>query len=239
VQLTNTRHTSGFFILLAVVLSLFGHLVTNVITGQFALSVVLAAILGITPFFYLVRKKKERMEKLLRQLPDALELIARALRAGHSFTTGMKLAADEFDDPIGPEFRETLDEINFGVGVTDAMKNLANRLDCPDLKYFVVSVIIQRETGGNLAEIMDSLSYLIRERFKFKGKIRVLSAEGKLSALILVLLPVFLVIVLCFIAPKYIEILIVEPVGRLMAVVATCLMVSGVFAMKRIINISV
>jgi tight adherence protein B len=151
----------------------------------------------------------------------------------------MKLAADEFDDPIGPEFRETLDEINFGVSVTDAMKNLANRLDCPDLKYFVVSVIIQRETGGNLSEIMDSLSYLIRERFKLKGKIRVLSAEGRLSAIILVLLPLVLVIALRLIAPKYIETLLIEPVGRVMAVVAACLMVLGVFTMKRIINIRV
>lgn len=239
VKLANTRHTSGFFILLTLVLLLFGHLVINVLTRQFTLSIVVPPILGTMPFFYLVRKKKKRMEKLLRQLPDTLDLIGRALRAGHSFTTGMKLAADEFDDPIGPEFRETLDEINFGVSVTDAMKNLANRLDCPDLKYFVVSVIIQRETGGNLSEIMDSLSYLIRERFKLKGKIRVLSAEGRLSAIILVLLPLVLVIALRLIAPKYIETLLIEPVGRVMAVVAACLMILGVFTMKRIVNISV
>ncbi len=238
-KLANTRHTSGFFILLTLVLLLFGHLVINVLTRQFTLSIVVSSILGTMPFFYLVRKKKKRMDKLLRQLPDTLDLIGRALRAGHSFTTGMKLAADEFDDPIGPEFRETLDEINFGVSVTDAMKNLANRLDCPDLKYFVVSVIIQRETGGNLSEIMDSLSYLIRERFKLKGKIRVLSAEGRLSALILVLLPLVLVLALRLIAPEYIETLLIEPVGRVMAVVAACLMILGVFSMKRIINIRV
>jgi tight adherence protein B len=168
-----------------------------------------------------------------------MELIARALRAGHSFSTGMKLAADEFDDPIGPEFSEVLDEINFGISVADALKNLASRLECPDLKYFVVSVILQRETGGNLAEIMDTIAYLIRERFKLQGKIRVLSAEGKISAFVLCLLPLVVVIVLRFINPKYIETLIIDPVGRILASVSLCLMVAGVFVMRRIIDITV
>ena len=170
VRLSNTRYTIGFFILLASVIASIGFLVVHSLTRQFASSAVTAGILGPIPFLYLLKKKKRRMAKLLSQLPDTLELIARALRAGHSFSTGMKLAADEFDDPIGPEFSEALDEINYGVSVADALKNLASRLDCPDLKYFVVSVILQRETGGNLAEIMDSIAYLIRERFKFQGK---------------------------------------------------------------------
>lgn len=239
VKLSNTQYTTGFFVLLTLVLLSCGYFITNLITRQFALSAIVAATVAIIPFLFLVRKKKRRMAKLLRQLPETMELIARALRAGHSFSTGMKLAADEFDDPIGTEFSEVLDEINFGISVTDALKNLASRLECPDLKYFVVSVILQRETGGNLAEIMDSIAYLIRERFKLQGKIRVLSAEGKISALVLCLLPFVVVIVLHFINPKYIETLIIDPVGRILASVSLCLMVAGVFVMRRIIDITV
>jgi tight adherence protein B len=239
VRLSNTRYTLGFFILIALVIASIGFLVVNLVSRQFALSALAAATLGTIPFLYLLKKKNRRMAKLLSQLPDTLELIARALRAGHSFSTGMKLAADEFDDPIGPEFSETLDEINYGISVADSLKNLASRLDCPDLKYFVVSVILQRETGGNLAEIMDSIAYLVRERFKFQGKVRALSAEGKLSALILCLLPFFVVIALLVTSPEYIKILVTDPIGQIMAILSACLMVLGIFVMRRMIDITV
>jgi tight adherence protein B len=239
VRLSNTRYTLGFFILLALVIASIGFLVVNLVSRQFALSALAAATLGTIPFLYLLKKKNRRMAKLLSQLPDTLELIARALRAGHSFSTGMKLAADEFDDPIGPEFSETLDEINYGISVADSLKNLASRLDCPDLKYFVVSVILQRETGGNLAEIMDSIAYLVRERFKFQGKVRALSAEGKLSALILCLLPFFVVIALLVTSPEYIKILVTDTIGQIMAIVSACLMGLGIFVMRRMIDITV
>ena len=239
VRLSNTRYTIGFFILLALVIASIGFLVVNLVSRQFALSALAAATLGTIPFLYLLKKKNRRMAKLLSQLPDTLELIARALRAGHSFSTGMKLAADEFDDPIGPEFSETLDEINYGISVADSLKNLASRLDCPDLKYFVVSVILQRETGGNLAEIMDSIAYLIRERFKFYGKVRVLSSEGKISALVLCLIPFVVIVALLFTSPEYIKTLITDPYGKIMAIAAACLMVTGIFVMRRMINITV
>ena len=126
---------------------------------------------GLLPFVNLNRKKRKRIARFKKQLPDGLDLIARALKAGHAFTGGMSLAAEEFDDPLGPEFSETLDEINFGVSVSDALRNLIGRIDCEELKYFVVGVILQRETGGNLAELMETLATLIRERFKFQGKV--------------------------------------------------------------------
>ena len=131
----------------------------------------MAVVAASLPLFYVQDPKKKReWPDLKNSSPKDWDLIARALRAGHAFTSGMKLAADEFGDPLGPEFEETLDEINFGVSVPDALKNLARRVDCPDLKFFVVSVILQRETGGNLAEIIENLAHLIRERFKFRGK---------------------------------------------------------------------
>ena len=130
-----------------------------------------------------------RTEKFKKQMPDGLDLVARALKAGHAFSGGISMAAEEFDDPLGPEFAEMLDEINFGVSVPEALKNLTNRIECEELKYFVMGVILQRETGGNLAELIETLANLIREKFKFEGKVRTLSAEGKLSAIILSALP--------------------------------------------------
>jgi len=134
---------------------------------------------------------------------------------------------------------EALDEINFGVSVADALKNLARRIDCPDLKFFVVSVILQRETGGNLAEIIDSIAYIIRERFKLKGKIRSLSAEGRLSGVILVLIPFIVVFALRFINANYINTLLTEPAGRIMAIVGATMMFFGIIVIKKMIQIKI
>ncbi len=238
-QQANVQSPLGVFILLAAVLALTGYLAGSLLTINRVIPLIIAAFLAGIPFLYVIRKKKKRMEKFQKQLPEGLELIARSLRAGHAFTSGMKLAADEFDDPLGPEFTETLDQINFGVSVSDALKNLAGRVDCPDLRYFVVAVILQRETGGNLAEIIESIGYIIRERFKLKGKIRILAAEGKLSAIILVAIPFFVIIALRFTSPEYINALFFEPAGRIMGAVALVMMVMGIFVMKKVISIKV
>jgi tight adherence protein B len=219
-QQANVQYRLGVFILLTIVLAITGYCAGFLFTGNYAFSIIIALSLSGIPFFYLCLKKKKRMEKFQRQLPEGLELIARSLKAGHAFPGGMKLAADEFDDPLGPEFDETLNEINFGVSVPDALKNLADRIDCPDLKYFVISVILQRETGGNLAEIIESLAYIIRERFKLYGKVKILAAEGKLSAIILIAIPFLIMIALRFINPDYINLLFTEPAGRIMSGIA-------------------
>jgi tight adherence protein B len=151
----------------------------------------------------------------------------------------MRLAADEFGDPFGAELSETLDEINFGVSVSDALANLATRLDSPDIRYFVISVLIQRTTGGNLAEILENIARLIRERIKFQGKVRVLSAEGKLSAVILIALPFVIVLALSFLSQSYIYVLWAEPAGRIMAGVAVVMMILGALVMKKIVTIEV
>jgi len=238
-QQANAQYRLGVFILLTIILALTGFFGGVLITGNYVLSIIIAPALAIIPFFYLCRKKKKRMEKFQRQLPEGLELIARSLKAGHSFPSGMKLAADEFDDPLGPEFDETLNEINFGVSVPDALKNLTDRIDCHDLKFFVISVILQRETGGNLAEIIESLAYIIRERFKLYGKVKILASEGKLSAIILCAIPFLLIIALRFINPDYINTLFTEPAGRIMAGIAACMMVMGILVMKKMVNIKV
>jgi len=149
------------------------------------------------------------------------------------------LAADEFDDPLGPEFQACLDEINFGVSVADALKSLTTRVDCPELRFFVVSVIVQRDTGGNLAEIIENLARLIRARFKFEGKVRVLSAEGKLSAMVLVALPFAITLVLQFINPDYMDTLFSEPSGRMVIGVAIITMLMGIIVIRKMIKIRV
>jgi tight adherence protein B len=233
----NLPYPLGFFILLTLVLGSAGFLTTSLVTTSSAPAVAVAALLGMMPFSFAILKKKRRMDKLESQLPDALEMIARGLRAGHAFTTAIKFAADEFEDPLGPEFAKTLDEVNFGVSVSRALKNLADRVDCPDVKYFVVSVVIQREAGGNLAEVMDKIAYIIRERFKFRGKVRVLSAEGKLTAFVLTGLPFAVVVVLSFTNPDYVKMLWVEPTGRIITVVAALMMAAGILIIRKMIRI--
>ncbi len=239
IKQANSSYSVGFYLLLCTVLTLTGFLAVSVTTPNFIFSTACALVLGACPLAQLRFKKRKRIEKFEKQLPDALDLIARALKAGHAFTSGLKLAADEFDDPLGPEFGETIDEINFGVSVSDALKNLTDRIDCPDLRFFAVSVILQRETGGNLAEIIEGLAQLVRERFKFQGKVKVLSAEGKFSAIILLLLPFFVGLAIRVINPDYSQVLFSEPAGRLAMGAAVVSMTMGVIFIRKMIKINV
>ena len=234
-----TRRPLGFFILLSLLLAFGGFLISSRVTANHLISIPMAAFLGMLPFLYIYSKKRRRMKKFERQLPDAMELIARALKAGHAFSSGLKMVADEFDDPVGTEFDKTLNEINFGVGVADALKNLPDRVDCPDLKFFVISVILQRETGGNLAEILENIARLIRERFKLQGHVQALAAEGKLSAIILTALPFFVAFAISIINPGYMGTLITDPIGKILIVFGLLMMVMGIFMMKRMIKIEV
>ncbi|BBO74954.1 hypothetical protein DSCW_23710 [Desulfosarcina widdelii] len=235
----NVEFTLGFLILLSMALGLITFLLCQMVLKNFVLTLLLTTCTAGLPLLYVRSKKIKRMAHFEKQLPEALGLIARALRAGHAFTSGMKLAADEFSDPLGPEFAETLDEINFGQSVAEALKNLVRRVDCPDLNFFVVSVIMQRETGGNLAEIIDGLAHLIRERFKFRGKVRTLTAEGRLSAVVLYILPVLLAGFLFLFHPDVVAPLHEDPVGRMLASIMIGLMVLAYFMIKRIIKVEV
>jgi tight adherence protein B len=237
IEQANLRYTVAFFVFASIALAFFAYwLVSNLTVNPF-LSVVTTLISGSLPFLYIHGKKKSRMAKFERQLADGLMLIARALRAGHAFTSGMKFAADEFEDPLGPEFEETIDEINFGVSVSDGLKNLAHRVDCPDLSFFVVSVILQRETGGNLAEIIENIAHLIRERFRFRGKVRTLSAEGRFSAALLMGIPFVLFGILFVINRQYVMPLINDYIGRVLVGIAGVMMALGILTIRRIIKI--
>jgi tight adherence protein B len=235
----DTNYPLGFFILLSLVLFAVGYLFVSFFTSNVTLILSVAISLFLVPPLYIHMKRKKRMQKFQSRLPDALELIARALRAGHAFTGSLKMVVEDFDDPIGTEFEKTLNQINFGVDVPEALKQLANRVDCDDLNFFVVSVIVQRETGGNLAEIIENLSHLIRERFKLHGRVRVLSSEGKLSAIVLIAIPFLVVAALAVMNPKYIRVLIEDPIGKILIFCSLSMMAVGAYVMKKMIAIKV
>ena len=233
------RHTFGFFILVSALLAFMGFTAGSWLRLNYFVSILAGTCLGCLPLWHILTKKRKRMEKFQGQLPEALDLVARALKAGHALSGALKMVADEMDDPVGEEFDKTLSEINFGVGVPEALKNLANRVDCLDLKFFVIAIVIQRETGGNLAEILENIARIIRERFKLHGRIRILAAEGKLSAIILTALPFFTAFALLWANPEYIKILAGDPIGRVLAGLGLSLMIIGIFSMKRMIAIKV
>jgi tight adherence protein B len=205
----------------------------------FFLALIAAVIMGALPFVYVFRARANRMVKIEQSLPDALDLIGRALRAGHAFPTAVKMVGDELNDPIGGEFRTLFDEVNYGVSMHTALLNLAARIPVTDLRYFVIAVLIQRETGGNLAELLDNIAAIIRARLKLFGQIRVLSTEGRLSAWILTLLPIGVAIAMNFVNPAFISVLWKDPMGLRLVTGAVLLMIFGIFWMWRIVKIHV
>lgn len=229
----------GLYVLASLLLWMAAFYIVLIAADSFLAALPSGLAFAWLPFWWVRRRRAKRMEAFQRQLPEALDLIARALRAGHTFDGGMRMVVDEFADSIGPEFGQTLDEINFGAHVDEALRGLLDRVDCPDLKFFVVSVNIQRETGGNLAEIIGNIASLVRERFKLLGKVQVLSAEGRLSAMILLVLPFLIAVVIQFLNPDYMTDLFVKPMGRMLLGGALVSMGTGALVIRRMIRIKV
>ena len=194
---------------------------------------------AVLPFLYVYRKRQNRLRRIGGQLPDTLDLISRALRAGHAFPSALQMVGEELAEPIAGEFRITHDEVNFGVSLQHALQNLSVRVPSTDLRYFVIAVLIQRETGGNLAEVLNNLSTLIRERLKLLMKVRVLSAEGRMSAWILSILPFALAGVINVINPRFMSVLWTDQVGTKMIAAALIMMAIGIFWMRKIVRIHV
>lgn len=218
----------------------FGGIIVGVLLRWPLLWVVLVgAALAVLPVLRLTWMRARRVLKIGAQLPDALDMISRALRAGHAFPAALAMVGDQAQEPIAGEFKTTFDEINFGLSTQGALLNLSARVPLHDLRYFVLAVMIQLETGGNLAELLSMLANLIRERFKLFGKIRVLAAEGKLSAYILTALPFFVAGMLLIVNPVYLEVLTTDPLGIRLVIGALVMMVLGAILMWRIIDIRV
>ncbi len=191
------------------------------------------------PWWYISFKRTRRLRKFEEDFPDGLDLIARALKAGHAFATGLKMVADEMDEPVGPEFRKTFDEQNFGLPMKDALQNLTERIPSLDVRFFSTAVLIQRETGGNLAEILENLGHVVRERFKILRQVRVHTAHGRFTGWVLLALPVVLCIALSFINPEHMNLLFRERIGQFLLMVALVLQVVGYLWIRHVIKIEV
>ena len=191
------------------------------------------------PFIFLKVKRTRRLRAFEEQFPEALDLIARALKAGHAFATGLKMAADELPEPVGPEFRKTFDEQNFGLPMKDALDNLAHRIPILDVRFFVTAVLIQRETGGNLAEILENLGFVVRERFKILRQVRVYTAHGRFTGYVLLALPAVLGIALSFINPDHMNLLFRERMGQMLLGLALVMQTIGYLWIKQVIKIEV
>ena len=191
------------------------------------------------PFVVLMRKRTVRLRKFEEQFPEALDLLSRAIKAGHAFQTAMGMVAEEGAEPMGPEFRKTFEEQNYGLPLKDALNNLAIRMPLLDVRFFVTAVLIQRETGGNLAEILDNLAYVVRERFKILRQVRVYTAHGRMTGYVLLALPAFLAVALMFINPEHMNTLFTERAGKLMIAATVVMQTIGYIWIRKIVTIEV
>jgi tight adherence protein B len=200
------------------------------------LGVLVGAIL---PYSYANYRRAKRFQKFEEIFPEAIDTLARAVRAGHAFTTALELIANEIADPVASEFRKLFEEQKFGLPVRDALLNLTERVPLVDIKFFVTAVMLQRETGGNLAEILDNLSYVIRERFKIMRQVRVHTAQGRLTMMLLMGLPPIIIVSMQIMNPSFIRPLFDDPIGHALLVVGMTLQTIGYFVIRRIIQIHV
>jgi tight adherence protein B len=199
-----------------------------------------AALLGAgAPLLWLSHKRSSRMARFEEQFPEALDLLSRAIRAGHAFQTAMGMVADELQAPVGTEFRTSFDQQNFGLPVREVLAQMTERVPLLDVKFFVTAVTIQRETGGNLAEILDNLAHVVRERFKIHRQVRVHTAHGRFTGWVLMALPAALAVALSFINPEHMKLLFEESMGRMMILVAIVMQIIGYVWIRRVIKIEV
>jgi tight adherence protein B len=194
---------------------------------------------ALLPVLFLMQKRGARLRRFEEQFPEALDLLARALRAGHAFQTALGMIADDVPDPVGGEFKKTFEQQNFGLPLNEALNEMAARTNLLDVRFFVTAVTIQRETGGNLAEILDNLAHVVRERFKILRQVRVYTAHGRFTGYVLLALPAVLVIALSYINPEHMNLLFHQPMGRMLLVGALVMQSIGYLWIRQVIKIEV
>ncbi|PSH05238.1 MAG: hypothetical protein CXZ00_03565 [Acidobacteria bacterium] len=239
IKQADSKWTVGRFI--------FGSIFVAVVVGALVtvwlhnplVSVAFAAIAALSPRVYLGIKRKARMNRFERVLPEAIDLMARALRAGHAVTAAIEMVAKEISDPVGPEFRKAFEEQNFGLPLREALLNLAGRMPIPDLRFLVTAILVQKEAGGNLAEVLDKTAVVIRERARLLGQLRIYTAQGRLTGWILGLLPFIVFALLNIVNPGYARILLDDPTGRKAIWIGLGLMALGVWVIRKIVDIKV
>jgi tight adherence protein B len=235
----NANITSSTFMAICVILGVLGFTASWLAGVKIYLAPLLGMLVAVVPFAWLMHKRGSRLKTFAGQLPESLELVARALRAGHSLAAGMHVVAEEMPSPIADEFNRVYEEQNLGIPIDDAMRSMCERVPNLDLRFFVTSVVIQRQTGGDLAEILDKIGYVVRERFRILGQVKSLTAEGRLSGVILMALPFVLFLTMLHIKYDYIEKLWTHPLGVKMSVCALVMQLIGALIIRKIVNIKV
>lgn len=209
------------------------------IRGSLLVTVVMGILAGLVPWFYVRKKRQRRLAQFLEQLPDALDLMTRALRAGHAFSSAMNTVASEMPDPIGKEFRRTYEEHNLGMSLKVALEHLIERVPLLDLRLCVTAILIQRETGGNLSEILENIATVIRDRFRILGQVRVYTAQGRLTGWVIGLIPFGLAFYIYLVNPEYLEPLFTTTAGKYMLGTALTMELLGVLMIRKIVRIDI
>jgi tight adherence protein B len=227
----------GVFLALSAVCGAAGWAFGLLVLKLFVAGLLFAGIGAAAPYLVVRFKRNKRLQLFEEQFPEAIDLIARSLRAGHAFTTGLGIAAEEMPAPVGTEFKRVYDQQNFGMSMPEALRAMARRVPVLDARFFVTAVLTQRESGGNLAEVLDNLSSVMRDRFKVKRQIRVVSAHGRLSGWVLSLVPPVLAAVLFMMQPQFMRILVDDPIGMRLVLAAVALQLLGTYIISRMVKI--
>jgi tight adherence protein B len=230
---------AGKFLLLSTCSGVFAGILVNLLTRVLVFGALAFVAFTFIPLTYVSVKRSRRFHRFEALFPEAIDLLGRAVRAGHAFNTALEVIANEIADPVAGEFRKLFEELKFGLPMRDAMLNLVDRVPLIDVKFFVTSVLLQRETGGNLAEILDKLSYVIRERFKILRQVRVFTAQGRLTMAILMAVPPGIVLMLLAISPDFMRPLFTDPLGHTFLATGVVMQVIGFFLIRKIIHIKV
>jgi len=230
---------AGNFLGLCALVGIGGAIVGYIASKRIEVSWIALLVGFVLPYSVVSYKRNKRFEKFEELFPEAIDTLARAVRAGHAFTTALEMITDEVSEPVSGEFRQLYEEQKFGMPVRDALMNLTERMPLVDVKFFVTAVMLQRETGGNLAEILDNLSYVIRERFKIQRQVRVYTAQGRLTMALLMGMPPIIVTVMLVLNPMFIKPLFSDPIGHTLLVAGITLQTVGYFVIRKIIKIQV
>ncbi|WP_280155683.1 type II secretion system F family protein [Piscinibacter sp. XHJ-5] len=239
VHACGTTVSAGELLLLSAGLGTLGLLLPGLLGKPKVFGLAVGFAFAVAPWWRMSRLRNKRIKLFESQFPEALDLMCRAMRAGHAFPTAVKLVGEEVPEPLGRDFRILFDEMNYGVPANEAMSRLAQRVPLPDVSYFVVAVLIQRESGGNLAELLENISGIVRARLKLLGEVRTLSAEGRMSAQVLTALPFGVAVVVNLTNPEFMSVLWTDPTGHKMVGLALFMMMMGMLWMKNIIAIRV
>lgn len=235
----DTKWRVGSFLLFTIGAAMAMGLAAFVFAGYWIVALAVAAFGAAVPYLIVRRRKTKRLEAFEESFPEAIDLFGRAIRAGHAFSTGLQMVAEESPEPIAGEFRRVFEEQKFGLSLEDSLMALADRIELLSMRILVTAILIQREVGGNLAEILDKISHTIRERFTIERQIRVYTAQGRFTGYLLAGLPIIVGFLIYMLNSEYIKILFQRPIGRMMIAVAAILQITGFFIIRKIINIEI